>query len=108
MLLAALPKPAFTSWLKGRTLRRLTAHTVTEARELRRLVDEARKQDYCLASEEHELGVQALAVPLRNLHGDTVAALNVVAAPHRYSAEALRDALLPVLQDAARELRPLL
>jgi IclR family pca regulon transcriptional regulator len=61
-----------------------------------------------LASEEHELGVQALAVPLRNVQGDTVAALNVVAAPHRWTPQALQSELLPVLLDAARELRPLL
>lgn len=108
VLLAALPKPALNAWLKAHTLRRLTAHTVTEPKVLRALVEQARRQDYCLASEEHELGVQALAVPLRNLHGDTVGALNVVAAPHRLTLDDMARELLPVLQDAARELRPLL
>ena len=37
-----------------------------------------RQQDYCLAREEHELGVHAIAVPLRNPLGHTLAALNVV------------------------------
>ena len=108
VLLAALSKPALNAWLEARTLRRLTAHTVTEPQVLRALVEQARSQDYCLASEEHELGVQALAVPLRNLHGDTVGALNVVAAPHRRTLDDLERELLPVLQDAARELRAML
>jgi IclR family pca regulon transcriptional regulator len=71
-------------------------------------VAQVRTQDHALVSEEHELGVHALAVPLRNMQGQTVAALNVVAAPERLVPEALQHDLLPLLQDAARELRPLL
>ena len=61
-----------------------------------------------MASEEHELGVHALAVPLRNMEGRTVAALNVVAAPQRLEPRVLQKDLLPLLLEAARELRPLL
>jgi len=61
-----------------------------------------------VAREEHELGVFALAVPLRNMQGQAVAALNVVSSAERMdSPHFLRD-MLPLLQDAARELRPLL
>ena len=108
VLLAGKTRGELAEWLKGRILPRLTAHTVTDARQLRALVDEARRQDFCRVSEEHELGVQALAVPLRNLQGQTVAALNGVVGPHSMSLEALQRDLLPVLLDAARELRPLL
>jgi len=52
--------------------------------------------------------VFALAVPLRNVQGQTLAALNVVASPQRLEESALRQDLLPLLLDAARELRPLL
>jgi IclR family pca regulon transcriptional regulator len=108
LLLAALGKPVLGAWLKQHALRRLTPHTVTDTRVLKGLIEQARRQDFCVASEEHELGVLAMAVPLRNLHGDTVGALNVVAAPHRRSPDDLQQELLPVLLDAARELRPLL
>jgi IclR family pca regulon transcriptional regulator len=64
-----------------------------------------RQDDFCLASEEHELGVRALAVPLRNASGVAVAALNVVTSPRRQSAAVLQDELLPLLQEAAQELR---
>ena len=56
----------------------LTPHTITQAKALREEVAKVRVQDYCIATEEHEIGVQALAVPLRNMQGRTVAALNVV------------------------------
>jgi IclR family pca regulon transcriptional regulator len=67
-----------------------------------------RSDDLALASEEHELGVHALAVPLRDMRGQTVAALNVVASPERLSLPVLQHDLLPLLLEAARELRPLL
>jgi IclR family pca regulon transcriptional regulator len=108
VLLAALSRTAFAAWMKGRALPRLTARTVTESRAFRAVVARARADDFSIACEEHELGVQALAVPLRDMQGRTVAALNVVAPPQRVSAEALQRTMLPVLLDAARELRPLL
>jgi IclR family pca regulon transcriptional regulator len=71
-------------------------------------VEQARRDDYCLASEEHELGVHALAVPLRNAQGQLLAAINlVVASGHMSQADLLREFLGP-LRDAARELRALL
>ena len=47
-------------------------------------------------------------LPLRDLQGRTVAALNVVTSPQRLQAAQLENDLLPMLRDAARELRPLL
>jgi IclR family transcriptional regulator, pca regulon regulatory protein len=83
VLLAAKTKAQFNAWMKGRELARLTAHTTIDPRKFRALIEQVREQDYCTACEEHELGVLALAVPLRNMQGQTVSALNVVAAPHR-------------------------
>ena len=112
VLLAAKPKSEVSAWLKARgeagALPRLTLHTTTDARKLRAVIDQVRVDDYCVASEEHELGVHALAVPLRNMQGHTVAALNVVASPQRLGVQSLRRDLLPLLLDAARALRGLL
>jgi IclR family pca regulon transcriptional regulator len=108
VLLAAKTRGEFNSWMKGRELPRLTSHTVVDPKRFRVLVDEVRRQDWAFAGEEHELGVQALAVPLRNMQGSTVAALNVVLPPARSSAREMEAKLLPLLLEAARELRPLL
>ena len=108
MLLSALPQPELDAWLLGRTLPRLTPKTMTDADKLRAVIAQAAHDDYCVASEEHELGVHALAVPLRNMQGRTVAALNVVASPARLQPAVMQRDLLPQLLDAARELRPLL
>ena len=108
VLLAAKSKSDFNAWLKGRELPRLTSHTVVDPKKFRALIEQVRADDYCVASEEHELGVHALAVPLRNMQGRTVAALNVVASPQRLEADVMQRDLLPLLLEAARELRPLL
>lgn len=110
VMLAALPKSQLQQWIKARLvdgrLPRLTAHTITDPRVFKALIEQVRSQDYCVASEEHELGVHALAVPLRDPQGRTVAALNVVTSPARL--QALQRDLLPLLLDAARELRQLI
>jgi IclR family transcriptional regulator, pca regulon regulatory protein len=108
VLLAAQPPQAFRTWMLGRHLSRLTPATTTEPAAFRALIKQVRQDDYCLVSEEHEIGVHALAVPLRNAQGTTVAALNVVASQNRLSTSAMVRDLLPVLLDAAGELRPLL
>ncbi len=108
VLLAALPAAELRQWLASHDLRRLTAPTVTDSAALEGVLDEVRRQDFCLALEEHELAVQALAVPLRNMEGRTVAALNIVTSPQRMAPADMAAELLPLLQEAARELRPLL
>jgi len=108
VLLASMPKAEFSAWLKGRELPRLTPRTVVDAKAFRVVIERVRTDDLALASEEHELGVHALAVPLRDMRGQTVAALNVVASPERLSLSVLQRDLLPLLLEAARELRPLL
>lgn len=114
VLLAAKRKGDFNAWMKSggysgdRGLPRLTSHTVVDAKKFRALIEQVRADDFCVASEEHELGVHALAVPLRDMRGRTVAALNVVASPQQLQADVLQRELLPLLLDAARELRPLL
>ena len=112
VLLASLGRAPLAEWIRGHlvagNLPRLTLHTVTEPRRFKALIEQVRQQDFSVASEQHELGVRALAVPLRDAQGRTLAALNVVTSPARLQAQVLQRELLPMLLDAARELRELL
>jgi IclR family pca regulon transcriptional regulator len=108
VLLAALNDAAFEAWAQARTLPRLTVHSCTDMAKFQVVIAQVREMDYAIASEEHELGVHALAVPVRNMVGVTVAALNVVTQPARLEASVLKRELLPLLQEAARELRALI
>jgi len=111
VLLAALPKSEWSRWLERRIgvgggLPRLTPHTVTDPRMLTRIVAQVRKADWCVCSEEHEWGVHAVAVPLRDMQGRVVAALNAVLSHSRFQLANIQRDLLPLLQAAALELRP--
>lgn len=108
VLLAAQTKTALNAWLKGRALPRLTGHTVTDPKTLRACIAQAQADDFAISCEEHELGVSAMSVPLRNAQGKTVAALNVVLSAAQMQAPQIQQYFLPVLQGAAQELRPLL
>ena len=109
ILLANLPAAQFKAWLQGRLidgrLPRLTPHTLSDARLFRQAVARAGREDFALASQEHELGVHALAVPLRDAQGRTVAALNVVSTAQRLTPALVQREWLPLLFDAAAQLR---
>lgn len=108
VLLAALARSDLADWLRGRKWPRLTPYTPGNATQLRSALAGIRADNYCLASERHELGVHALAVPLMDMQGHTIAALNVVLPGACIDAQATCAHWLPVLQQAARDLRPLL
>lgn len=108
VLLASLPKAEFSAWLRGRELARITPRTEIQPRAFKALIEQVRIDDHCLAREAHELGIHALAVPLRNLQGRTLAALNVVGTADQLTDSAVQRQWLPLLLEAARELRPLL
>ena len=108
VLLANLPATQLKTWLTTYALSRITAHTATQAKDLRQKLKRVAQQDYCLAMQEHELGVDALAVPLRNDRGETVAALNLVRSGAGPNAVDLATRWLPLLQQTAQTLRPLI
>jgi IclR family pca regulon transcriptional regulator len=108
VLLANLPAPEFNAWLKGRTLPRITPQTEGSPKAFKALIGQVRQDDWCLARDAHELGIHALAVPLRNMQGRTLAALNVVGTAEQFGDAAVQRKWLPLLLEAARELRPLL
>ena len=108
VLLANLPAAQLKTWLASSSLSRLTAHTATQVKDLRQKLKRVAQQDFCLAMQEHELGVDALAVPLRNDRGETVAALNLVRSGAGPNAPDLATRWLPLLQQTAQALRPLI
>jgi IclR family pca regulon transcriptional regulator len=108
VLLANLAPVQMSAWLETHPLSRLTSHTATHVRDLKRKLKTIATQDYCLATQEHELGVEALAVPLRNQRGDTVAALNLVRSGAAPNDPDLASRWLPLLQQTAQALRPLI
>ncbi len=108
VLLAAQSKASFNAWMRGRVIPRITPQTLTETKAFRAEIAAVREQDFCIAHQQHELGVHALAVPVRDMQGHTLAAINVVTPPERLRGVALTGELLPLMQEAMGELRALL
>lgn len=105
VLLASLQEEDFQDWMAHSDLRRLTAATVTVPKALNDMIKKAGADDFCVAIEEHEVGVYALAVPLRDFKGRTVAALNVIKPMGAPPSEEEIAALLASLRAAASEVR---
>ena len=115
LILASWPRAAFEHWLSAsgdgdnpRSLARLTPHTLVEPRALRADVARVRKAGHCLSSEQHEHGVHAIAVPLTDALGRLHAALNAIAPARLHAPRDRLQQVLPMLEDAASEIRPLL
>jgi IclR family pca regulon transcriptional regulator len=86
----------------------VTQFTEINQRDFKDIINKVRTDDYCIARDTHEVGIHAIAVPLRNMQGQTLAALNVVGTPEQFSDLTIERKWLPMLRDAARELRGLL
>ena len=79
-----------------------TDRTVTERPALHLELDRVREQGYALATDELEVGLTALAAPLRSAHGDVVASISISGPTLRLPEERVA-VLTPVLTAAAAE-----
>jgi len=101
ILLASLPqhRSAFElSRIERTSLRRLPA---TARPELGHVVSRARTEGYALVEEEWGIGARTLAVPVRNVLGMTLAAMEVDVRTAALPREGLIDEYLPLLKTAA-------
>lgn len=81
-------------------LPRLTEHTIVDGTRLRADLQSVRERGYGLAREEQEIGLVALAAPIRALDGRVIAALAVSGPTYRLTEEAV-PVLAARLQSAA-------
>jgi IclR family transcriptional regulator, pca regulon regulatory protein len=104
VLLASLSPGDLDEYLAIARLDQLTDRTVTDPARLRAVLDEVRSQGYAIVDQEMEEGIRAVAAPLRDRGGATVAAVNLSAYANRVTIEAVRDEFLPRLLDTARQI----
>lgn len=81
-----------------------TKHTVTSRPRLEELLVEVRHDGYAINDQELEIGLRSIAVPVRNVVGTVVAAMNVSSQASRVSRRELLERCLPVLRNAADKL----
>jgi IclR family pca regulon transcriptional regulator len=101
VLLAGLPPAARADRLARAELRPLTRYTVSDPAVLAAVLDQAAEQGYALVEQELELGLRSLAVPVHDVTGRTVAALNVATHAGLCTPQETVADLLPALREAA-------
>ncbi|QFT60798.1 Pca regulon regulatory protein (plasmid) [Sulfitobacter sp. THAF37] len=99
ILLGALPEGEARAVIDASDLSPRTAYSLTDPDEIMARIDAARQAGHTVVDQEVEVGLRAIAVPLRNRAGAVVAALNAgMAATHRDPGEIAQSCLPPMLR----------
>jgi DNA-binding IclR family transcriptional regulator len=103
-LLAYLPEADVTAWA---ATQRFTPHTPTTITTVSRLLEELRAiraRGYAVDEQERELGVRCIAAPVRNQHGEVVAAISVAGPAARMPRALVGSKMAGVVVAAARQI----
>lgn len=83
-------------------LQRYTTHTVTNADVLSKQLEKIREAGYGYTLEEHEIGLAAMAAPIRSLEGEVIAALAISGPEFRINEGTFPDLVEQLISAAAR------
>lgn len=86
--------------LLGRRLPRYTERTLTDLRALDRELDEVRRRGWAATQEEYEIGLNALAAPVRDHSGAVVAAVSVSGPSYRLAPQTFPQVAIRLLSAA--------
>lgn len=86
----------------------LTERSVKSGTQLRKILQQVRKEGYSVVDEEMFYGLRAIAIPLHNRRGEVVAAINACANRRSVEVSHLKKTVLPALMEAADRIRSLL
>lgn len=85
-----------------------TPRTLVAAERIRKVLSEVVGEGFAIVDQELELGLRSIAVPVRDLGGKVVAAMNISTQASRVPVSELTRRVLPELAAAARELSSML
>jgi IclR family pca regulon transcriptional regulator len=105
VLLSNLEPADLDAYFSRVPLKKFNHKTVTDEATLRRLLEQVHKDDFCVIDGELEPSLRAIAVPLRTLSGNVVAAINVSTDTSRMTVKQLQTQALPVMRQAAAKIR---
>lgn len=95
-------------WLPAQTLRPYTSYTVMDKERLRSCLVQARDQGWFISEQQLEMNYRGIAVPLFDHTDQLLGALSVTMPMNNESSDAAVRRVLPVLQETARSMRPML
>lgn len=104
VLLAGMPEDCARDILAMSNMQQKTDKTKLSIDAVMAEIRRAREQGYALIDQELEPGLVAVAVPIKNLRGETVAAINICGHTIQTSLDKLTSACLPEALKAARQI----
>lgn len=104
VLLAGLPDASREAFVERLVPRAVTPRTVTDKRELRKILARVNEAGFAIAEAEAEAGFRSLAVPIRRVSGAVAYALNTGMPVERCSAKVMQASYLPRLLTEATAL----
>jgi len=108
VLLAALPDDEIGLFIKNQNIKKYTNQTLIDYSSILNEVIAARSKGYSVVSEELEIGLSSVSVPIVNKRGKAIAAINISSQPQKMDKKRLREELLPSLQQAASRIAEVL
>lgn len=88
-------------WLDGTELLPFTPHTLTNKGRLMETIRQAQANGYAVIEQQLQIGVRGIAVPLKNRHGEVVAALSTNMPMGKETTEGALKRVLSALQETA-------
>jgi IclR family pca regulon transcriptional regulator len=104
VLLAAQPPEMWPGMIQAIPLTRMTDRTVTDRLAFRKVLEDVRDRGWSLVDQELEIGLIALAVPLRDSAGGLLGAINVGVPVLRMTADEMIALVLPKLQETVENI----
>lgn len=105
VLLAALSEEDARQRLLATDLKSRTQKTLTDINDLMAELNRVREAGYAINDQELEIGLRSIAIPLYNMSGTVIAALNVGLQAAYLSNEQLKSKILPRLLEEQKKLR---
>jgi IclR family pca regulon transcriptional regulator len=105
VMLASLPADKLNEIVARIDFRPLTVNSVSKPSELLKIIDNVRMEHYAIVDEELEIGLRAIAVPIRNRQGVVIAAINAAGRSRSLTRDMLVNDVLPAMLDSADEIR---
>lgn len=108
VLLSHMPPAQVDRILTQAPLKALTRKTITDIDRLRQIIDEARHNGFAVVDQEIDLGLRSISVPILNIAGIAIAAMNFSVQVEHMSINEMIEKLLPKLLETQASLRGVL
>lgn len=105
VLLSGLTEEEIRRHLEATPMKQLTDRTLSSPAGVMSAIRRAAEDGYAISNEELEIGMSALAVPVKNRSGEIEAALSVSVFSGRVSVKELEEKFLPLLRKVAARLQ---